>query len=161
MQKHRKSSGYAMMELLVAIALAAAGLLGFAKLQHRNFSLEQDLMMQIHGNLLLSEVAGVLGDTRLCLSMSTSGNIVPVAPDCRTDDCTKENFAAFQLMQWQCRVSGHSDSCDRPEAQYRLPHPASLVIRPQNSQAVIQLNWRSSDGTQTSIARTVRPASQC
>ena len=160
MRLRRKSSGYLLMELLIAIALVSFGLFGFAKVQLLNVATEYDLMMHIEGNMLLSEMEGFIGNPVLCPDMSGMQE-TNSAVNCRTQTCTREEFATFQFALWQCKVGVQPEESAICDGAGRLPRAARLSIAVEDDRAMLKLEWTGSGGLPVEISRTVNPSAQC
>jgi len=145
-------AGYGMMELLVALALAGAGLFGFVQMQYQALLVEREQTARLHGLMLFDEIAahlraagaatGSVGDYAAGLEDTAKD-----APDCRAAACTAKAFARFQVAQWKCRAAGAA--CGNPGARLS----SKLMIKINDGAFTLRLQWKTAAGDERAIER--------
>ncbi len=137
-----------MLELLVALALAGAGLFGFAQMQYQALLSGREQAARIHGLMLFDEIAAHLRAADNAADYATAwDDTAQGAPDCRTAACTPPAFARFQVAQWKCRAAGAS--CGNPAA----PSPSRLMIEVAGGAFTLRLQWQDAANRPRTIER--------
>lgn len=144
--------GYGMLELLVALALAGAGLFGFAQMQYQALLVEREQTARLHGLMLFDEIAAHLraaGAATGSVSDYATGleDTVKGGSDCRAAACTAKAFARFQVAQWKCRAAGAS--CGNPGARLS----SKLMIKINDGAFTLRLQWKNAAGNKRTIER--------
>lgn len=147
-----RCGGYGMMELLVALALAGAGLFGFAQMQYQALLVGREQTARLHGLMLFDEIAA-----HLRAAGAATGSVSDYAadyddtaqstPDCRAAACTEAAFARFQVAQWKCRAAGAS--CGNPGARLS----SQLMIKINGGAFTLRLKWKNAAGKERTIER--------
>lgn len=135
-----RAAGYSLLELLVALALAGAGLFGFAHLQHQGLMAEREQATRIHAVLLFDEIARHLRAVDNASAYAVGYRQMKSAPDCRAAACSSSAFARFQVAEWKCRAAG--GACAKPPGTA----PAQLEITVSATGFTLRLRWKDANG---------------
>ena len=143
--------GFSLIELLLALAISATALLGFAQLQQRNLSIERELMNSLHAHLLVSEISATLRSSSHPEYYLSSGNNSFSASNCLQKVCNPKEFARFQLASWNCRIVGEASLCRNFDVAKPLFAHATLNIGQSGQYFLIQLEWQALSGKKKMI----------
>ena len=139
---HPAAAGYSLLELLVALALAGAGLFGFAHVQYQGLVAEREQATRIHAALLFDEIARHLRAAPEVAAYAAGYRRSQGVSDCRASACTAREFAKFQVEQWKCRVAGGAGACAKPPGTA----PAQLAITVSGASFTLRLRWKDAAG---------------
>jgi type IV pilus assembly protein PilV len=130
--------GFSLIEVMVALALLAIGLLGLLALQGHGLEGQQRATHQTRALQLAADLGARLranpaGDYSLDTHASVSGG----GPDCHVAPCSPEELAAFDRTQWRALVAT------------ALPR-AHIRLRPDGDIWRLRLRWEArSEGPAT------------
>lgn len=109
----RRSRGFSLIELLVAVVIMAIGILGVAGLQV--VSLQQNRSALYRSEAV--QLANDLIDRIRVNPTITYSSLIDAAPtsvtDCVVSACTPSDMAAYDITQWKCSIN--SDDVDGNE----------------------------------------------
>lgn len=101
----RRTNGFTLIEVLVAILIVAVGILGVAgmqvvSLQQNRNALFRDTALQL-GNDILDRIRANRGEVYGPVALADAPDF---GRDCNDNDCDPEEMLAFDLAQWKCRL---------------------------------------------------------
>ena len=139
-------TGFALLELLVALSLLSVSLLALAKMQAEGIRSVQSSYYRSQATILAQDMAermfanqaGVLAGGYS--SISTIGN----NPDCISNTCSAIEMANYDAWEWLTLV------------QQTLPTASGKVTSSDNQTFIISLSWQDPVGEST-FAFTVQP----
>ncbi|MDO8369751.1 MAG: type IV pilus modification protein PilV [Candidatus Nitrotoga sp.] len=101
-------TGFAMLEVLVSLALIAIVLLGQAGLQSSALKLNKGATLRMQAVLLSDEITERIENNKVqAVSYEVAAASTPAAigTDCATNSCTSTALASYDLALWQTRVA--------------------------------------------------------
>ena len=146
-------SGFSLIELLLALAISATALLGFAQLQQKNLSNERELIRSLQAHLLLNEISAVLYASPHPEYYLSSGNSGAGASNCFLKTCEPREFASFQLALWGCKTAAKSAQCRQFGITKPLFPQGKLTINHSGQYFLITLKWQALSGREQSITQ--------
>ena len=152
-----KSSGFSLIELLLALAISAIAVLGFAQLQQKNLSNERELIRSLQAHLLLDEISAVLYASPHPEYYLSSGSSGAGASNCFLKECSPQEFAGFQLALWGCRTTVKSAQCQRFGITKPLFPQGQLTINRSGQHFLIKLKWQTLLGKEQTITQRAIP----
>lgn len=145
----RRSSGYSLIEVLVAVGLVALGLFGALTLQRTSMQFAQSSMNRMKALTLVTELgermeANPVAALRGEYALATSGTPVTTSADCNTKSCSEAELASFDLAQWTHRVAQENDL---PQARWQVTHRQLGTT----AEYRMRLEWADRRGTLRSV----------
>ena len=162
MNTFSKKSGFTLLEVMIAIAILAIGMLGIAGLhmvsmEHNHaallrsqaISISQDIIERMRNNPD-AVVAGTFDD------VTSTGQTMPSTTCLTADDgCTSAELAAIDIAQWAQMINSISDDNSR----HQLPGASATIKAGANSIFTIKIewdakSWQANEGNVATRART-------
>ncbi len=148
-------AGHGLVEVLAALALASAGVVGFMHAQHLREATETELLARTRAVMLADDVArkaaanlGALERYRVAF-----GAPPPSAADCRQSACNRSRLAAFHVAHWKCRLGRWADrAACRDSFKVRGLLPAGDGrIDPRGGGVSVEIRWLGANGEWQSL----------
>jgi type IV pilus assembly protein PilV len=155
--KQRHAFGYSLMEVLVALLVLSAGMIGAAALQLSAWQMAQQSAFHTAAHQLAAEVAEWLQvhhknlpDGLQNLEINSASTTTQEARHCYGLSCTSEQFIAFMVRDWQARLQ-----TALPDARLRICRdgaswdgdaPAyrwSCTVADGETPLVIKIGWKN------------------
>ncbi len=138
-------TGYSLLEVLAALALASVGVIGFLHAQHLRELSETELLARSHAAMLAHDVARKLSANPEALARYRTAYGTPpaFAADCRQTACSRGELAAFHVAHWKCRLGRwvrHATCRDALKTRGLLPGGDGR-IRPRDDGADVSVRW--------------------
>ena len=114
--QHKTSTGFTLMEILVALLVLSLGLLGMAGMQIFSLSSNYDAYLRTQATFFAYELVDKLKANRneaLAGGYDTLiSNIAGSVTDCQstTADCSPNELAVFEVTQWKCALGAYASS---------------------------------------------------
>ena len=107
--------GHSLFEVLAALALASAGVVGALHAQHLREATETELLTRARAAMLARDlVHKVSANAAAHAAYRTALGTPPMlAADCRHTDCSRSELATFHLAHWKCQLGrwAHRSMC--------------------------------------------------
>ena len=142
----RLARGVTLIEVLVALVILSVGLLGFARLQAANLTLNNEAWLRSTATILASDLLdrarGNPDQVNVGGYDTAWGTAHAMATNCQTQSCTPAELANFDMAQWKAELAS------------ALPQGAGNVSRDNSVtpfELVVQVRWfeRTAQASQT------------
>ncbi len=158
-----RSTGFSLIELLVAVLIMGVGVLGVTGLQMVSLQNNRDALMRSEA---LQMAYDIMDRMRVNVGAGYNGvdyGDAPAAPNnCFTNNCSAAQMAAFDIAVWQCALGEYNeedvcvdlrDNSILPVAlvQPGLPDGEGAIAIDGGGMATVTIRWTSFDGTQEEI----------
>ena len=155
-------AGHSLIEVLAALALASAGVIGFMHAQHLREATETELLARTRAVMLADDIARKAAANLDALERyRTAFGTPPAAADCRRSACSRDQLAAFHLAHWKCRLGRWAERAvclDVHKVRGLLPAGDGRVD-PRGNGVNVEIRWLGANGERQSLeARHVLPA---
>ena len=147
--QHRRHSGFALIEAMVALVVMSLGILGILGVQMRTLADTQTSVRRAQAIRLIEDLSERMKVNPNALG--TIGSYVvgwgapATAPNCKTAACNAQNFALSDIRQWKRLVQ---DSL--PAADANVFEVADETVVNNHRQLGVMIRWRENeraDGT--------------
>lgn len=120
------TAGHGLVELLAALALTSAGVIGFMHTQHWRGATEIELLARIQASIFAQDILRKMdANPGAPFAYRTAYDTPPPSGvRCLHGECTHEELARFHLMRWKCNLGRwmHDETCrDKPLPPVLLP----------------------------------------
>lgn len=149
-------AGHSLVEVLTALALASAGVIGFMHAQHLRETTETELLARTRAVMLADDIArkaaanlGALERYRVAFDAPPPG-----AADCRGSACNRDRLAAFHVAHWKCRLgrwAEHAVCRDGFKLRGLLPAGDGRVDPRGGGGVNVEIRWLGADGEWQSL----------
>ena len=106
----RQIAGYALMEALVAVAVASVGFIGAARLQTLGMKMNSSSQLRQKAVLLTYQMTDRVRANRNGFGAGAYDNPVSGALTCLTTGCTPAQLAVADMTEWSADISGQLPS---------------------------------------------------
>jgi type IV pilus assembly protein PilV len=126
LNSRRRTGGFTLIEVLIALLVLAIGLLGMASLTLVSVKSNQSASIRSQASSMAYDMAERLRLNRdravTTDSYVTDGTAVPNDPGCKTDGCTPAQVATLDLREWlnQLALAGTTGTIARTENRYTI-----------------------------------------
>ena len=104
--RRRQVVGYALMEALVAVAVASVGFIGAARLQTLGMKMNSSSQLRQKAVLLTYQMTDRIRANRAGFGVGAYNNPSVGAMTCLTTGCTPADLAVADMTEWSADVSG-------------------------------------------------------
>lgn len=142
--------GFTLIEVLAALALVSAGVIGFLHTQQLREATEIELLSRSRAAMLTSDVVRKIAVNPAALDRyrTALGSPPALTADCRRVACSRGALAAFHLAHWKCRLgrwAQHASCRDVLKTRALLPGGDGRV-EPQAGGVRVTVRWLGADG---------------
>lgn len=149
----QNSSGFSLLEVLIALLVLAVGLLGVAALQNFSFKFNNQSYERSQATLLIYDMidrmrANPKGIANNSYKLDPATNVIPAAGDCLTSACTPAQMAAFDIMEWMTAM----------QEKAVLVNPLARinqVASPVTSLYEVSITWTETNPSIATVTQTV------
>jgi type IV pilus assembly protein PilV len=103
--KRRAQGGYALLEALVAVVVAAIGFVGAARLQTYGLAVNNSTQARQKATLLGYQMADRIRANQAGVAAHAYDLAAPGDPSCLSSGCTPAQLAGADLAQWQAELA--------------------------------------------------------
>jgi len=164
--RRRRSVGFSMIELLVAVLIMGVGVLGVTGLQMVSLQNNRDALMR-------SDALEMASDILDRIRANPGGGAIPGAAyggvgfddepnapsDCFANNCSEAQMAAFDIAVWQCSLGAHNEleACEDLRADTIIPARDDQPGLPSGEGQIdidaagiitVSIRWTGFDGAQ-------------
>jgi len=136
-----RESGFTLIEVLVALIILAIGVMGVAALQMSTYR----QLQTSHNFAAAAMLAGNMGDRMMANPAQVLANAYnhtdasSTPKDCAANTCTVAEIAAYDVDQWQTRVTGDIDNGTKIPGS--LPAGVGSVVRGTGTNFNVIVRW--------------------
>ncbi len=154
-RRGRAGRGHSLFEVLAALALASAGVIGFMHVQHLREATETELLARLHATLLARDIARKItaNPTAVARYHTAYGAPPALTADCRQVACSRGELAAFHVAHWKCRLgrwSRHATCRNLLKTRGLLPQ-GDGSLRPRGGSIEVSVRWLDAQRTPQSL----------
>ncbi len=152
--------GFSLLEILITLVVFSIGLLGLANLQGQSINSSYNAHLRTQATSLASSMIDRMRANRQQATAATSayatnfGDVPPSpSPDCMTSDCTPNQIANLDLLEWKCHLGKYQTEtyCNGLASQATLPGGDGQIERVAG-QTQVTVRWTDTSGEQHTVS---------
>ena len=108
----RSSSGFTLMEVLVALAVLSIGLLGMAGMQLFSLKSSHDAYLRTQATVFAHELIDKMRANRVSAingNYDTTLAALGAGTNCQSNTCSTVQLASYDLAQWKCALGAYEN----------------------------------------------------
>ena len=110
MKSVNSTSGFTLIEVLIAMVVLAVGLLGLAALQATSLKNNQSAYFRSQATQLAYDIADRMRTNVVALNAGQYNNRAATADNCNANTCTPAEMAGYDLAQWNQQIAAQLPS---------------------------------------------------
>jgi len=165
----RRSGGFSMIELLVAVLVMGIGVLGITALQLVSLQNNQGALLRAEAVQLAYDMMDRIRANPVGVPLGQPyggldvGDDPPSSSNCNAANCSANDMVAFDQAVWKCSLGGHNEhsNCDGLRTNGVLPPEAdqpglpdgdgSVAVAAATGIITIRVQWTDRDGSTQNI----------
>ena len=156
MSMHKNlTTGFGLVEVLVALVILTIGLLGMAGLQGYSISGSYNAHLRTQATALAQDIIDRMRANQIEASTNNAyqtdfGNAPPTGANCigLTADCDTTDLAEYDLREWKCSLGRYTQNaiCAPFNLQSTLPQGDGRIVTQADGQIQVTVQWSDTEG---------------